>query len=135
MQSLPNEFSLIMTNLPSGYHREMQLTKEILFPAFQELYACIDMTYLMLSNIKIKEGILDDDKYELLYTVDSVNILVSEGMTFRDAYKQVGNDVNNGSYNRPEQSKNTTTHEGSIDRLCNNEIVKEMEKIMLKIIS
>jgi argininosuccinate lyase len=133
LQSLPNEFSMMMTNLPSGYHREMQLTKEILFPAIQELYACIDMTCLMLSNIKIKEGLLDDIKYELLYTVDTVNILVSEGMTFRDAYKKVGNDVNAGNYSRPEKGENKSTHEGSIDNLCNDAIVSEMNKVISKI--
>lgn len=133
LQSLPNEFSLLMANLPSGYHREMQLTKEILFPALTELHDCIDMTILMLSNIKIKEAILKDEKYELLYTVDTLNIMVGEGASFRDAYKQVGNDVNNGVYRRPDQGTNKTSHEGSIDNLCNDEIIAQMELILRKI--
>jgi argininosuccinate lyase len=134
LQSLPNEFNLLMANLPSGYHREMQLTKEILFPALVEIHACIDMTMLMLSNIKIKEGILDDKKYELLYTVDTVNNLVVEGMTFRDAYKKVGNDVNSGNYQRPDKTSNTTPHEGSIDRLCNDGIRGLMGEVLGRII-
>jgi argininosuccinate lyase len=133
LQSLPNEISLMMTNLPSGYHREMQLTKEILFPAIEEIKSCIDMTILMLSNIKISEGILADKKYELLYTVDSVNELVIKGLPFRDAYKEVGNQVNAGTYSRPTPNQNTYHHEGSIYRLCNDEIVRMMKKVSQKL--
>jgi argininosuccinate lyase len=133
IQALPNEFALLMSNLPSGYHREMQLTKEILFPAIEEMKACITMSILMLENIKIKENILDDTKYKLLYTVDSVNELVKDGVTFRDAYKIVGEIVNSGTYERPTfKVDDKNAHEGSIYRLCNEEIVREMEKITQK---
>ncbi len=130
MQGLPNEFNLLMANLPSGYHREMQLTKEILFPAIEEVKACIDLMILMLSNIKVNKNILDEPKYELLYTVDTVNNLVIDGMSFRDAYKHVGTEVNEGKYKRPDASTNKTTHEGSVDNLCNDKIIMSMNQIM-----
>ena len=131
IQALPNEFALLMNNLPSGYHREMQLTKEMLFPAIEELKACITMTILMTEHIKIKQNILTDDRYTLLFTVDSVNELVKQGISFRDAYKIVGDQVNQGSYQKPPVDTNDGyAHEGSIQRLCNEEISKEMEKVM-----
>lgn len=131
IQALPNEFALLMNNLPSGYHREMQLTKEMLFPAIEELKACISMTILMTEHIKIKQNILTDDRYTLLFTVDSVNELVKQGISFRDAYKIVGDEVNQGSYQKPSvDSEASYAHEGSIKRLCNEEISKEMEKVM-----
>lgn len=136
IQALPNEFAMMMTNLPSGYHREMQLTKEMLFPAIQELKDCIAMTGLMLDNIKIKQDILSDERYTLLYTVDSVNELVMQGVTFRDAYKMVGNDVNEGKYKRPTLKASDlkdTAHEGSIYRLNNEGIVKSMEAVLGRI--
>ena len=133
IQALPNELTMMMTNLPSGYHREMQLTKEMLFPAIEELKACIDMAVLMLENIKIKKGILDDPQYKLLFTVDSVNELVIKGIPFRDAYKMVGNAVNEGTYEKPNLSINESeAHEGSVFRLCNDEIVASMEKVLSK---
>jgi argininosuccinate lyase len=132
IQALPNEFALLMNNLPSGYHREMQLTKEMLFPAISEIKACIDLTMLMIENINIKENILDDDKYTLLYTVDSVNELVKQGVSFRDAYKIVGDQVNNNTYSKPNASENTAWHEGSIQNLCNEEITTEFDKVYNK---
>src|SRR5580698_6170865 len=89
IQSTPNELTLLINNLPSGYHRDLQLTKEILFPALSEGKACLQMTRLMLSNIEVKEGILEDEKYKYLFSVEAVNQLVNEGISFRDAYKQV----------------------------------------------
>ena len=80
IQSTPNELTLLINNLPSGYHRDMQLTKEILFPAIEELKACIQMTRLMLSNIRIKDNILDDEKYKYLFSVEAVNELVNKGI-------------------------------------------------------
>ncbi|HOY13301.1 MAG TPA: argininosuccinate lyase [Saprospiraceae bacterium] len=131
IQALPNEMTMMMTNLPSGYHREMQLTKEMLFPAIEEMKACIEMVILMLSNIKITTGILDNDQYKLLFTVESVNELVMKGIPFRDAYKQVGNDVNNGNYTKPNLAiDEDKAHEGSIYNLCNDEISKMMEDVM-----
>jgi len=137
IQSLPNELNLLCANLPSGYHREMQLTKEILFPAIEDLIFCIQMTRLMLNNIKIKEDILSDEKFKYLFTVDAVNQMVVAGTPFRDAYKTVGNQVADGTFRYdPDTSAITTSpHEGNIYRLCNGEIRKEMEKVMQKILS
>jgi argininosuccinate lyase len=132
LQALPNEFTLLMNNLPSGYHREMQLTKEMLFPAIEEMKACITMTILMLENISIKENILSDPKYTLLYTVDSVNELVKNGVTFRDAYRIVGESVNEGTYEKPNLHASEDVHEGSIYRLCNEEIMEAMKKVCAK---
>jgi len=123
IQSIPNELTLLTGNLPSGYHRDLQLTKEILFPAIHSLKECISMTILMLENISIKENILNDKKYDLLYSVESVNQLVMQGIPFRDAYKQVGADIAAGKFKRPE--KVAYTHEGSIGNLCNSRITEE----------
>lgn len=132
IQSTPNELTLLISNLPSGYHREMQLTKEILFPAIEELKACIQMTKLMLSNISIKENILDDEKYRYLFSVEAVNELVNKGVSFRDAYRQVGNDIEQGKFNFDYKKQLHHTHEGSIGNLSNEGIVAEMQKVLQK---
>jgi argininosuccinate lyase len=135
IQALPNELNLLCANLPSGYHREMQLTKEILFPAIEDLIFCLKMAHLMLSNINIKKDILSDPKYLYLFTVDALNDLVVSGVPFRDAYKIIGNQVAEGtfSYDIHSAQKPIHPHEGSVYRLCNDEIVAEMEKVMSKI--
>lgn len=132
IQSTPNELTLLINNLPSGYHRDMQLTKEILFPAIEELKACIQMTRLMLSNISIKDNILDDEKYKYLFSVEAVNELVNKGVSFRDAYRQVGNDIEQGKFNFDYKKQLHHTHEGSIGNLSNDEIVAQMEKLLRK---
>ncbi|MBN8857251.1 MAG: argininosuccinate lyase [Sphingobacteriales bacterium] len=132
IQSTPNELTLLINNLPSGYHRDMQLTKEILFPAIEELKACIQMTKLMLSNISIKDNILDDEKYKYLFSVEAVNELVNKGISFRDAYRQVGNDIEQGKFNFDYKKQLHHTHEGSIGNLSNDGIVAQMEKVMGK---
>ncbi|PVD51236.1 argininosuccinate lyase [Terrimonas sp.] len=132
IQSTPNELTLLINNLPSGYHREMQLTKEILFPAIEELKACIQMTKLMLSNISIKENILDDEKYRYLFSVEAVNELVNKGVSFRDAYRQVGNDIEQGKFNFDYKKQLHHIHEGSIGNLSNDGIVAEMQKVLQK---
>jgi argininosuccinate lyase len=129
IKALPNEIMLLTTNLPSGYHRDLQLLKEHLFPAFQTMRDCIRMAGLMLSHIEIKKDILEDEKYKYLFTVDAVNQLVKQGIPFRDAYKQVGEQVEQGKFVPPKETM-TTTHEGSIGNLCNQEIKKQMEKIV-----
>src|SRR5438105_479413 len=101
IKSLPNEIMLMTTNLPSGYHRDLQLLKEHLLPAFQMLKDCMEMARLMLSSIGIKKDILKDDKYKYLFTVDEVNKLVMQGIPFRDAYKIVGQKVEDGSFTQP----------------------------------
>ena len=128
IQSLPNELTLLTNNLPSGYHRDMQLTKEILFPAIAELRSCIDMMQLMLSELKVKEGVLQDPKYSYLFSVEKVNELVNQGIPFRDAYKQVGSMIEKGEFSFDLSKGLHHTHEGSIGNLCNAEIEIEMSK-------
>jgi len=132
IQSLPNELSLLTTNLPSGYHREMQLTKEIIFPAFKELNACLQLMQVMISAMNVKENILDDEKYKYLFSVERVNELVNKGISFRDAYKEVGNQIEKGEFSFDLSRGLHHTHEGSIGNLCNDEIKAEMEKVLIK---
>jgi argininosuccinate lyase len=130
LQALPNDIALALANLPSGYHRDLQLLKEILFPAIQNLKDCLRMAHLMLSNVSVKENILADEKYKFLFSVEEVNKLVLAGTPFRDAYKKVGMDIEQGNY-----SPSTTvqhTHEGSIGNLCLEEIGKSMETTIVK---
>ncbi len=128
IKALPNEISLMTTNLPSGYHRDLQLLKEHLFPAFTTLKDCIQMAGLMLSNIEIKENILTDPAYKYLFSVEEVNKLVNAGIPFRDAYKKVGLDIEAGQFAYDTSVKHT--HEGSIGNLCTEEIKKQMQKIV-----
>lgn len=128
IKSLPNEIMLMTTNLPSGYHRDLQLLKEHLFPAFKTLKDCIEMAGLMLSNIEVKEGILEDEKYKYLFSVEEVNKQVIQGSPFRDAYKKTGIDIELGNF--VYDTKLNHTHEGSIGNLCNEEIKKQMEKVI-----
>ncbi len=134
IQAVPNELSLLMGNLPSGYHRDMQLTKEILFPAIEELKACLQMTVLMLSNIRITKDILKDEKYKYLFSVEAVNELVNRGIPFREAYKTVGTQILNGRFSFDQSHPLKHTHEGSLGNLCNPEIVAEMNKVLQKFI-
>lgn len=112
LQALPNEIALITTNLPSGYHRDLQVLKERIFPAFKTLTTCLRMTQLMLSNIQVNENILKDQKYTYLFSVEEVNKLVLAGVPFRDAYKQVGESIAKGNF--AASQKVSHTHEGSI---------------------
>ena len=128
MKGLPNEIQLVMGNLPSGYHREMQILKETLMPAFDEILNCLDMTYFMLSNIEVKENILADEKYDMLFSVERVNELVLQGVPFREAYKIIGNEINGGTYS-PNRNLHHT-HEGSIGNLCNLQITNMMQEVL-----
>ena len=132
IQSLPNELTLLLNNLPSGYHRDLQLTKEILFPAIEELKACLQLARLMLSNIQVKDNILADEKYKYLFSVEAVNQLVNKGIPFREAYQQVGNDIEKGSFNFDYTKGLHHTHEGSIGRLNNEEIRQQMAMVLEK---
>ncbi|HKH61815.1 MAG TPA: argininosuccinate lyase [Flavitalea sp.] len=132
IQSTPNELALLINNLPSGYHRDLQLTKEVLFPAIETLKSCLQMTRLMLENIEVRDHILDDEKYRYLFSVEAVNELVNKGVPFREAYQQVGNQIETGNFNFDYKKQLHHTHEGSIGNLCNDEIVAEMEKVLLK---
>jgi argininosuccinate lyase len=128
--ALPNDIALLTANLPSGYHRDMQLLKEKLFPAIQSLKDCLRMMHRMLSNISVKENILSDDKYTFLFSVEEVNKLVLAGMPFRDAYKKIGLDIEQGKFN-PDKTI-AHTHEGSIGNLGNDAIAGLMESALEK---
>lgn len=132
IQSTPNELTLLINNLPSGYHRDMQLTKEILFPAIEEEKACLQMTRLMLSKIEIKDHILEDEKYRYLFSVEAVNELVNQGVPFREAYKQVGNQIDQGKFSFDYKKGLHHTHTGSIGNPGNEKIVAEMRKVLDK---
>lgn len=132
LQSVPNELTLLLTNLPSGYHRDLQLTKEILFPAINELKNCLDMTALMVSHVEVKENILSDEKYKYLFSVEAVNELVNKGIPFRDAYQQVGNQINDGKFNFDHSKPLNHTHEGSLGNLCNDQIAEAMNKVLAR---
>ncbi|WP_304064065.1 argininosuccinate lyase [Pedobacter glucosidilyticus] len=127
LQALPNQIMMLTTNLPSGYHRDMQLLKETLFPAFNSLMSCLDMAKLMLKNIKIKDDILADDKYAYLFSVEVVNNLVLGGMPFREAYKKVGLDIEAGNFET--DRKVNHTHEGSIGNLNLPEVKAMMQSL------
>ena len=132
IQATPNEATLLLANLPSGYHRDLQLTKEILFPALEELKACIEMTMLMLSNIEVKNNILDDEKYQYLFSVEAVNELVNAGIPFREAYQRVGNEIEKGTFHFDYSKGLEHTHEGSIGNLCNQQIQAQFNKVLQK---
>jgi argininosuccinate lyase len=120
IQALPNELTMLTNNLPSGYHRDMQLTKESLFPAIATLKDCLEITSFMLESIQVKSEILKDKKYALMFSVEVVNDQVLKGVPFREAYKNVGNAIEKGNFEAPENINHT--HEGSIGNLCNQHI-------------
>jgi argininosuccinate lyase len=127
IQALPNEISMVTTNLPSGYHRDFQLLKEILFPAIEDLKSCLALADILLKNIKVKENILDEDKYNYIFSVEEVNNEVLNGTPFREAYKKVANKIEKGTFNPAK--KIVHTHEGSIGNLCNEKIAEKMNNI------
>lgn len=129
IQAIPNELALLINNLPSGYHRDMQLTKEILFPAIEELRACMEMMKLMLNALGVRENILMEEKYKYLFSVEKVNELVNQGIPFRDAYAQVGNMIDQGIFSFDATQKLNHTHEGSIGNLCSTEISAQMKAV------
>ena len=128
IKALPNEIMMMTTNLPSGYHRDLQLLKENLFPAFETLHKCLDMATLMLSNISIKENILEDEKYKYLFSVEEVNKLVLQGVPFRDAYKKIGQDIEQNEFKY--QTTVNHTHEGSISNLQNEAVARMMNSVI-----
>jgi len=127
IQSLPQQIILISNNLPCGYFRDMQILKEVYLPSFEELMDCIEMTTYIVSKIKVNEHILDDSRYDPMFSVEKVNQLVLDGMPFRDAYKKVGLEIEAGHF-VPNKNINHT-HEGSIGNLCNAEISDLMQKV------
>lgn len=129
LQGLPQQITLITNNLPSGYFRDLQIIKEIFLPSFDELKDCLLMVTQMMREVKINQHILDDEKYSLLFSVEEVNRLVLEGVPFRDAYKQVGLDIEAGNFKT--DKKVCHTHEGSIGNLCNKQI-EDLKKQILE---
>ena len=127
IQALPYELTLITNNLPSGYHRDFQLLKEGLFPALHALKSCLEMAVFSIREIAPNQDILNDKKYDYLFTVDALNELVTSGVPFRDAYKIVGGQVEDNTFKSP--GKTQHTHEGSINNLCLNEITAKMETV------
>lgn len=128
LQSIPNELALLTANLPLGYNRDMQLMKDIMFPAISELIDCLDTADFMLQHIRIKDHILEDSLYDYIFTVEDVNKLVLEGMPFRDAYKKIGLEVQNGTY-KPTRKVNHN-HLGSIGNLANDRILFKMQDLL-----
>jgi argininosuccinate lyase len=128
IKALPNEIMMMTTNLPSGYHRDLQLLKEHLFPAFTQLKNCIEMASLMIDNMEVKKDLLADTKYQYLFSVEEVNKLVNAGMPFRDAYKKIGLDIEAGKFNYTTEVNHS--HEGSIGNLCTAEIAEAMKKVL-----
>ncbi len=127
IQSLPSQMLTITNNLPSGYFRDMQLTKELFLPAFGELNDCLEIAAFAIANITIHENILDDEKYRFLYSVEAVNKLVLAGVPFRDAYKAVGKDIDENRF-IPDKTVHHT-HEGSIGNLCLDKIASKIKQV------
>ncbi|WP_431125344.1 argininosuccinate lyase [Flagellimonas flava] len=127
IQAVPNQLALITNNLPSGYHRDLQLVKEVIVPAIQDIKACLEMAIFSLKEIQVNPNILDDPKYDYLFSVDTLNELVKSGMPFRDAYKTMGQAIENGNFKPKRDIQHT--HEGSLGNLCLEEIKEKMEKV------
>ncbi|WP_340064555.1 argininosuccinate lyase [Ascidiimonas aurantiaca] len=128
LQALPNELNLLTTNLPSGYHRDLQLAKEIIIPGIENLKACLEITCFSLENIEVTKNILQNSLYDPIFSVEVVNEMVEKGIPFREAYQQVGKTINNGTFIPKKQVQHT--HQGSIGNLCLKEIQKKMENVI-----
>lgn len=128
IQSLPNQILLMINNLPSGYFRDLQLIKEIFIPSFAELKSCLAIASFAISNIKVNEKIMDDNRYENIYSVEEVNRMVLQGVPFRDAYRQVGESISKGDFHPDKDICHT--HEGSIGNLCLTQIREKMEAVI-----
>lgn len=128
VQALPNELTLLLNNLMTGYNRDYQLTKEILFPAIQDLKNSLQILNFMLLHIEVSENILHDTKYDYLFSVEKINELMLSGSSFRDAYREVGNSIEKGTYNY-RKSELSHTHKGSIGNLALDEITAQFEKV------
>lgn len=128
IQALPYQINLMINNLPSGYFRDLQILKEVFLPSFQELFDCISIAGFAIDNMKVNTELLGDDRYKLMFSVEDVNRLVMQGVPFRDAYKQVGLEINEGTY-EPTREVNHT-HAGSIGNLCLDEIADKMVGVL-----
>jgi argininosuccinate lyase len=133
LQAVPNEISLLTANLPLGYHRDLQLLKDIIFPATSDICELLDMCDYMLQHVRIRRDILSESKYDYLFTVEDVNRLALSGVPFREAYRQVGMAVQRGEYSPTREVHHT--HEGSIGNLCNAEIAEKMQRVVSEILA
>jgi argininosuccinate lyase len=122
LQGIPNQISLMTNNLPGGYFRDLQIVKEVFLPSFKELNDCLNIAALALENMSVKENILDDSKYDFLFSVEEVNKLVLQGIPFREAYKMIGEQIESGKFQPEKKVKHT--HEGSIGNLCLDKIAE-----------
>lgn len=129
IQAIPNEMTLLLSNLPSGYHRELQLSKEIVFPGIANLLDCLGILNHAMPQIQVREGLLDDEKYRYVFTVEAVNDRVKRGRSFRDAYREVGNEVEQGRFEYDGFTIDHHVHEGSMGNLCNDKIEAAMLQI------
>ncbi|MDT0538292.1 argininosuccinate lyase [Croceitalea sp. P059] len=127
IQAIPNQLTLITNNLPSGYHRDLQLVKEIIVPALQDMKACIELMTFSLNEVKVKKDILEDPKYDYLFSVDTLNEMVKTGIPFRDAYKTMGKAIENGNF-KPKKDIDHS-HEGSLGNLCLDMIKAKMKNL------
>ena len=125
LQAIPNQITLITSNLPSGYHRDLQMVKGLIIPAIQEIKSCLEMMTFSLKDVKVNANILNDPKYDYLFSVDTLNHLVLNGIPFREAYKQIGSEIEAGNF-KPEKQLNHT-HEGSLGNLCLDRIKAKMK--------
>jgi argininosuccinate lyase len=132
IQSLPNELALLLANLPSGYHRDLQLTKEILFPGIESLKECLHILLHALPQAQPNANILEDSKYDYLFSVEAVNDLVQQGSSFRDAYQRVGADIERGTFQPSGFSVKTHTMSGAMGNLMNDEIQRLWDSVMAK---
>ena len=124
LQSIPGQLTLVINNLPSGYHRDLQLVKEIIVPAIQDMKSCLEIFTFSLKEIRVNQNILENPKYDYLFSVDTLNELVQNGMPFRDAYKKMGQEIQKGTFTAKRDIEHT--HEGSLGNLCLSEIRTKM---------
>jgi argininosuccinate lyase len=128
LQGIPSQITLIINNLPSGYFRDLQMVKEVFLPSFKEMNDCLNIVDLAIKNMTVNKGILDDSKYDFIFSVEEVNKLVLQGVPFREAYKQVGAKIENGSF-IPEKTV-AHVHQGSIGNLCLEAIANKKQKTL-----
>ena len=131
VRSIANEISMMLSNLPLGYHRDLQLLKDITFPAFEEMKECLRMADFMLQHVIVNEEAVNDSRYDYMFTVEDVNRLTLAGVPFREAYKTIGSQVQQGTYKPNKQIHHT--HEGSMGNLCNDQIAGKMKKVLKKL--
>lgn len=128
IQAVPQEVMMICNNLPSGYFRDLQIIKEVFLPTFDELKDILRMVTLMMEHITVNDHILEDSRYDLMFSVEEVNRLATEGMPFRDAYKKVGLDIEAGKFTPVKEVHHT--HEGSVGNLCTEQIKQLMDEVL-----